>query len=543
MRLRGQYHHRRHSARMSDKRMRPVLLVFPPSSTRVTSSGVTTASCSSTISRKTSGARAHDRDGRCAKNRQSIIEGRGNVSEYVNLERRMAEREVILLDGAVGTRLQSMGVPMSRLAWAAAALESHPFTVRRMHEQYIAAGVDIITTNTYASARQNLEPLGLGDKVTELNLRAVMLAQDARDKMAKERPVLIAGSVSNVGLRVGCEGDYERRGSETSEAQAQANLRQQAEVLAEAGVDLLLAESTGCNIHRKWVVEACLATGLPVWSGFKVRFDPGEAIPRLGYTSPQTIAEGFDEVVALGGSVVCVFHSLISETDAALNVVQEKWQGPICVYPEAEREDYADTYRDDKEVTPVTPEEYIDWAVGRVEAGVQVVGGCCGIEIEHIRPLRDALPTHLPYLKRGSVGLRGGPRSSAIARAAAVLLVANVFSYHLLVSTHRRDEVPTGPEMLPYEVTPAFPVHPRNVDRTLSLDETDYLGHCILGRDRYHHVYVVRHQVAFLYLTFLLLCQTLEHLSQLAPNMPKQRFPSILRYEHYVILTLPTAVT
>ena len=57
-----------------------------------------------------------------------------------------------------------------------------------MHEQYVAAGVDIITTNTYASARHNLEPLGLGDKVVELNLRAVMLAQDARDRTARERP-------------------------------------------------------------------------------------------------------------------------------------------------------------------------------------------------------------------------------------------------------------------------------------------------------------------------------------------------------------------
>jgi homocysteine S-methyltransferase len=318
------------------------------------------------------------------------------MSDYTNLERRMAEREVIMLDGAVGSRLQTMGVPMSGFAWAATALESHPFTVRRMHEQYIEAGVDIITTNTYASARHNLEPLGLVDKVAELNMRAVMLAQDARDRAAKDRSVLIAGSVSSFGIRVGNEADYARRWTETTEAQAQENLRQQAEVLAEAGVDFLLAEASGSNTQRKWVVEACVATGLPVWIGFKVRFDDGEEIPRLGYNSLQTIEEVFDEVIALGGSVVSVFHSPIAATDAALDMVRAKWQGPICVYPEAERRDYVQTYRDDSVATPLTPDEYVDWAMGCVAAGVQIVGGCCGIEIDHMRPLRDALPTHLP---------------------------------------------------------------------------------------------------------------------------------------------------
>jgi len=233
------------------------------------------------------------------------------MGEYSTLEKRMAAREVIILDGAIGTQLQAMGAPMAEFAWAALALNSHPFTVRRMHENYIAAGVDIITTNTYASARHNLEPLGLGELTAELNMRAVMLAQDARDKAAKDRPVLIAGSVSNFGLKFGQEPSMNkwsmaRRRSETSEAQAKANLCEQAEILAEAGVDFLISESTGGNNHRKWVVEACLSTGLPVWDGFKCRLDDGVA--RLGYASEQSFADGFDEITALGGSVVSLFH-------------------------------------------------------------------------------------------------------------------------------------------------------------------------------------------------------------------------------------------
>ena len=127
------------------------------------------------------------------------------MSDYRTLAARLTDKEVVILDGAVGTQLQKMGVPMNSHAWAATALETHPYTVRLLHEGYIRAGVDIITVNSYSAARHNLAPLGLGDQTRELNLRAVVLAQEARDRCAKERPIYIAGSVSNYGLRTGVE--------------------------------------------------------------------------------------------------------------------------------------------------------------------------------------------------------------------------------------------------------------------------------------------------------------------------------------------------
>ena len=127
------------------------------------------------------------------------------MSDYRTLEARLAGKEVVILDGAVGTQLQKMDVPMNSHAWAATALQSHPYTVRLLHESYIRAGVDIITVNSYSAARHNLVPLGLGDLTRELNLRAVVLAQEARDRCAKDRPIYIAGSVSNYGMRTGVE--------------------------------------------------------------------------------------------------------------------------------------------------------------------------------------------------------------------------------------------------------------------------------------------------------------------------------------------------
>ena len=83
------------------------------------------------------------------------------MSQYGALQARLDRGDVIILDGAVGTQLQEMGLPIYKTAWAATALQTHPATVQVMHETYVKAGADVITTNTYASARHNLEPLGL----------------------------------------------------------------------------------------------------------------------------------------------------------------------------------------------------------------------------------------------------------------------------------------------------------------------------------------------------------------------------------------------
>ena len=103
------------------------------------------------------------------------------MTTYQDLQARIGRGEVIILDGATGTELQSRGVPMHGFAWSAAALDTHPETVRAVHEDYVRAGADVIITNTFATARHVLEPAGLGERVRALNQRAVALAQEARE--------------------------------------------------------------------------------------------------------------------------------------------------------------------------------------------------------------------------------------------------------------------------------------------------------------------------------------------------------------------------
>lgn len=323
------------------------------------------------------------------------------MAAFEALEKRIAGGEVIILDGAVGTQLQEMGLPIYHTAWAATALQTHPSTVQLMHELYVQAGVDILTTNTYASARHNLEPLGLGDLTGELNRRAVMLARDARDKAARDRPVLIAGSISNFGMRTGGEDLATlRQRSRFTDEQLRANLREQAELLLEAGVDFLLAESTGTNTHRKWVSDACKATGAPFWVGFKVHREANEPTVLTGYYSDDKLADVLGDVMSHGGSVLSIFHSSIDDTTAALEIAKKQWRGPLGAYPDAERQDYMATTRDRTVENKVPPAEFALQARRWVESGVQIIGGCCGYGLPYIRGLREALPHRVPSPRR-----------------------------------------------------------------------------------------------------------------------------------------------
>ena len=316
------------------------------------------------------------------------------MSDYRKLHERIDAGEVLLLDGAVGTELQALGVPIGVGAWAGCAQHTHPDTVRFMHERYIRAGVDIVTTNTYSTARHCLERIGLGDLTRELNLRAVVLAEEARARASNGRAVWIAGSVSNYGILTGGEALPERleKGwAALDEDTYRANLREQARILAESGVDLLLAESTGATEHRRWVVEACLATGLPTWPGFKARAT-GDGSLRTGHTSDEPFADGVAAILPFGGEVMSIFHTTVDATGECLAVLREKWPGPIAVYPDADRTDYVDPQADATVANRDTPRDFAVHACRWVEEGAQIVGGCCGFGVEYIEALRDALP-------------------------------------------------------------------------------------------------------------------------------------------------------
>src|SRR5262245_20795822 len=134
------------------------------------------------------------------------------------------------------------------------------------------------------------------------------------------------------------------------------------------------------------------------------------------------------------------------------------------------------------------------------------------------------------------------PEVELIEALILLLLVADVGPYRRLIPADRVDEVPPGPEMLPDEVAPPFPVNTGEVDGAFALDEPDHLRHRILRWNRDQHVHMIGHQVPFLDLRLLLLGQLAEHLTEVPAKLQVQRLSSTLQDEDDVVFALPRCV-
>ncbi len=326
------------------------------------------------------------------------------MSAYSQLMERLKNNEVLILDGAIGTELQAMGVPMHPIAWCGEALYTQPYVVRLMHENYIRAGADIISTDTFSTLRHVLEASGYGDYVREINLRSVYLAQEARDRVADGRPIYIAGVMSNFGVgrmpTTGILRGGSFMGYEISNEQATEYYEELAEILAEAGVDFFLLENLSNQDHRILALKAAKKTGLPVWMGFTGTYvgnwrreeRPPGAMSDRKYTD-MTLESGFKEVMAEGGvDAVTVLHSEIPDQSKAVEYLLNHFDGPVASYPDAGRSDYTVPHLDRSVPNDYTVNMFVDVCKEWVDMGTQIVGGCCGYGLDYIKPLKEALP-------------------------------------------------------------------------------------------------------------------------------------------------------
>lgn len=315
------------------------------------------------------------------------------------LDDRLARGDVLFLDGGIGSEIERLGGKMHATAWCGVSNRTEADLVRHVHKSYLEAGVDIITTNTFATCRHVLEAAGLGDETVAINCEAVELAKQGIDAAGVDKPIAIAGSMSN--HMPWLEGTVFADDSlAPTPAQESANYREWAHTLAEAGCDFLIMEMMMDTVNAIRCIEAAASTGLPVWVGMSTTRGPNGKMIAWDQASEdgETIPEDkkrhstlpLDDIVAKvlehNPQVVGIMHSSVKSIQMGLDVVRGRWDGPMMAYPEANGWDALAG-----SPLPVTPSDFADYCDSWVRSGTQVVGGCCGTTVNHIKAMTERL--------------------------------------------------------------------------------------------------------------------------------------------------------
>ena len=298
---------------------------------------------------------------------------------YAEIERRLGAGGVVILDGGTGTELELRGVPMDAEAWCGVASLEHLETLEAVHRDYIAAGADIVTANTYASSRLMLEPAGLGDRVAEINRAAIAAAKraaGARDGIA------VAGSLSHMIPMAGGTAAPDLARAPGPE-EREAAFRELTALHRAEGCDLILLEMMYDPERMPAAFAAATATGLPVWAGFSARRGADGAVlsfaPHLDIPFREVVAVLADFEVQAAG----IMHTPSDVVGDALDILREVFDGPMTAYPDS---GYFKMPKWQFEAI-ISPAELVGFAEGWIAQGAQAVGGCCGLSPHHIAAL------------------------------------------------------------------------------------------------------------------------------------------------------------
>ncbi|UVK52336.1 betaine--homocysteine S-methyltransferase [Mesorhizobium sp. AR02] len=288
----------------------------------------------------------------------------------------LAEKGVLLADGATGTNLFAMGLE----AGEAPELlnETAPDTITSLHQNFVDAGADIILTNSFGGTRHRLKLHHAQDRVHALNKRAAEIARAVADKAG--RKVIVAGSVGPTGeLLVPL-------GAMTYDEAVDA-FAEQIEGLKEGGAEVAWIETMSAPDEIRAAAEAAIRVGLPyTYTG---SFDTaGRTMMGLLPKDIHGVVDGLSEP-PLGVGANCgvgasdILASLLDMTEAkpqATVIVKGN-----CGIPE---------FRGTEIHYSGTPELMADYVRLAVDAGAKIVGGCCGTSFQHLAVMRKALDAH-----------------------------------------------------------------------------------------------------------------------------------------------------
>jgi len=281
---------------------------------------------------------------------------------------------MLLLDGALGTELNRRGVDTALPLWSANALLTAPDALTAIHRDYILAGADVITADTFRTTRRTFSRAGLKDRSEELTAVAVDLAKKARAEFT-EKTVLIAGSVGPLE-------DCYRPDLVPTDRELEEEHREHCQRLANAGVDMILCETIGTAREAYAIANAAIGTGVKTVISFLCREDGN-------LYSGEALDDAVRRILPLEPSAFSVNCLSARFMEKAIAHLLSSTDLPFAVYANVGMagEELSDTFHQD-----VSPEEYVQHALRWQKLGAWMIGGCCGTTPEYIRMLKERMP-------------------------------------------------------------------------------------------------------------------------------------------------------
>ena len=301
-------------------------------------------------------------------------------SRYSKIREKLNQNELVILDGGVGTELQKRGIEMDE-SWCGTASRNSEI-LKQVHLDYIKAGAQVITTNTYASSRLLLDAAGVGKDFKEINLKAINAAKAARDEVSDD--ILIAGSLSH--RYPIAHGDMQSNATiQFEQSVLQEATDEMANFLSENGCDLILLEMMYHPDRIQTVFESAKKTNKPIWAGFSTRRNENGDILSLTDTVNISFREIVEIIKDYELDAVGIMHTDVNIVSDSIKIVREIYDGTILVYPDSGGW-VSPNWIFDKVIKPhELKARAAEWA----KEGVQILGGCCGLSPEHIKAVAE----------------------------------------------------------------------------------------------------------------------------------------------------------
>ena len=288
---------------------------------------------------------------------------------------------VILMDGAMGTEIYRRGVFINRCFDDLS--RSDPNLIREVHAEYRRAGAQVLETNTFGANRFRLRGYGLESQVVAINRASAAIARDVAGD-----DLFVAGSIGPIGVRL------EPYGS-TARSEAREAFREQAAALADAGVDLFILETFSNLGEVRQAVAGCRdAADLPVIAQATIQPNgettygdqPEHIAEELAGMEPDAIGLN----CSVGPAIILgAIQKMVKVTDLPLSAV------PNAGLPQEVH---------GRKIYLADPEYMATYARNLVQAGVRIVGGCCGTTPAHIQEMASQIRVVAQRAPRVRVG-------------------------------------------------------------------------------------------------------------------------------------------